>query len=107
MADFRSLVKRTVTDEMPRIQEELQKHPVPIGFIRLHSLNPMKLGQNHQVLVYDMSEDGDNTVLRIYDCNYADNDAVTITCDGATLTHSLDGEIRGLFKTKYHPQVPE
>jgi hypothetical protein len=67
----------------------------------------MDLGKNHQVLVYDMIEDGDRTVLRIYDCDYADDDTITILCGGTTLLHSLDGEkIRGLFKTSYQPQSP-
>jgi hypothetical protein len=107
MAHHGTLVAKTLTDEFPRIQNELQDRPVPIGFIRLHSTNPMDLGKNHQVLLYDLIEDGDRKELRIYDCNYADDDTITITSEGNTLIHSVDGEIRGLFKTSYQPQIPE
>jgi hypothetical protein len=106
MAYRGDLVRRTVRVELPAIQAALPHRPVPIGFIRLYSRNPMKLGQNHQVLVHDLTKDGAKTVLHIYDNNYADDDHVTITCDGRTLVHSLDGAIRGLFPTRYEPRKP-
>ncbi len=89
--------------ELQKLRRVLAKQgPVPIGMIRHHSLNPLELGQNHQLLCY--AEEGGT--LSLYDPDYAGRDDIRLMLDDAGLRHSEDGEQRGFFVTDYrHEEV--
>ena len=59
----RGLERRTFREEWPRVRAEIDRgRPAAIGFIRDRSVNPFRLGENHQVMVYGYRADGDVVV---------------------------------------------
>ena len=71
---------RMVHDAWPQVRAELDRGvPCPLGLVRAKSLNPMDLGQNHQVLAWGYDLDGAALTLRLYDPNHPDDDQVTMS----------------------------
>lgn len=79
--------------------------PAPLGLVKAHSADPRNLGQNHQVLAYGYAADAAGVItLRIYDPNYPNDDAMTLSFTPGTgpVTHSHEGPtVRGLFLVPY------
>ena len=80
--------------------------------MKVKSLDPFDLGENHQVLAYGYDLIGDRLTLRIYDPNKPNRDDVTtalsvgdplrpipITCTPATTVFSF-------FRVSYSRRIP-
>jgi hypothetical protein len=112
---LRSIGWHTVNGEWPGIKEALDNDRLcPLGLIKAESVNPFKLGDNHQVLAYGYELDeasGDLEVL-VYDPNCPGEDDVTLSLnvgrpDGpARIAYSADPRGRGFFRTPYQPADP-
>lgn len=91
---------------LPRIIAALDAgHLVPLGLVTVRSFNPLRLVRCHQVLAYGR----EGNILRVYDPNQPDDDAVTITVnnDKQTITSTVDCDpIRGLFSMVYRYRDP-
>ena len=82
---------------------------MPLGLIRIKSLNPGDLGHNHQVMAYGYRLTGSNVILRIYDPNHPSDDTVTINLSLASTGEPVhadysvqDGKpIYAIFRTNY------
>ena len=102
-----------VQQEWPKIRADIDAgHPVPLGLIKVKSLDVMDLGKNHQVLAYGYDLVGTDLSLRIYDPNYADNDNVTLSLSVADpaqptpVTYSPPETVYCFFRTAYTPCAP-
>jgi hypothetical protein len=107
-------LRRRTADELDGICSALEAGRLcPLGVVTVASRNPMKLGLNHQVLAYGYSRDevAADVVLRVYDPNQPDDDAVEIRCD-PTGARSPEGHlgiphpVRGLFAIRWSPHDP-
>ncbi|WP_045877020.1 hypothetical protein [Pseudofrankia sp. DC12] len=108
----------TVVDEWPRVRTDLDSGRLPaLGIVTVHSLDPLKLGLNHQVLAYGYDLVGTTVTLRVYDPNtpLAGADDVTLSFDLANpagpvpITHNLrvgGRPVRGFFHTAYRWSDP-
>ncbi|HZT80907.1 MAG TPA: hypothetical protein VFA26_11815 [Gemmataceae bacterium] len=103
------LLRHTVRREWPRVRRELDAGRLAaLGLIRPRSRNPLRLGENHQVLAYGygLDEPSGSLLIAIYDPNYPGRDDVTLALslrepDGLL---SVTGEpFRGFFHTGYRP----
>ena len=71
-----------VNVEWPAIRADLDAGRLsPMGLVKVVSLDPRKLGMNHQVLAYGYDLDGTTVTLRICDPNYAGDEEVTLRFD--------------------------
>jgi hypothetical protein len=111
MSDER-ILKKTLREGWPRVRGELDRGRLaPLGFNRYRSRNPLRLGDNHQVLSYgyDWNPDSGRVVLHLYDPNYALADDVTFTFHvrgpeaAAGIVCSKGDIVRGFFHTPYRP----
>jgi hypothetical protein len=106
--------RRTIGESMPVIRQTIDAgHPCPLGLVCAHSANPQDLGQNHQVLAYGYTDAGQTTTLRLYDCNYPDDDGVTIVFDNHNSHHTTkfnysydDHMVVGFFPSEYTAKDP-
>jgi hypothetical protein len=106
-ADDHSVMRNTIRREWPHVRRELEfGRPAVLGLIRVHSFNPFRLGENHQVLAYGFEwdkEDGSLTIA-IYDPNHPNRDDVTLSLNlrrPAALVSATDECFRGFFWTRY------
>ena len=104
----RGLLRRTFEEEWPRLKAELDRDRlVPFGFIRRRSVNPFRVGENHQVLAYGYSRDAHSgaVALRVYDPNHALRDDLTMTFNPfvgpGSINYSTGESVRGFFHTPY------
>lgn len=114
---FRGVGRRTVVDEWPQIRAEIDAgHAAPLGLVTTASANPVRLGENHQVLAYGYELLGDHLTLKVYDPNTdlvaADEVRISLcVADSAgktTITHNvaIAAPIRGFFRVPYTPADP-
>jgi len=102
-----------VEDEWPRVRADIDAGRLSaIGLVRIRSLDPRRLGENHQVLCYGYSVDDRRLVLAIYDPNHPDDDSVEIrlTLDDSRTTVAV-GYSTGepsvcFFRAPYAPRFP-
>jgi hypothetical protein len=107
----RAIFRQTYDREWPRVKAELNRGRLSaIGFNRYRSYNPMRLGDNHHVLVYgyDWTPGTGEVVLHVYDPNYGGQDDLTITLrpdpdGGGRVVYSTGEEARGFLHTPYSP----
>lgn len=79
-----------------------KEFPIPIILIKVKTLNPFKLGHNHQVLIYDCKINEDKLkIYGIYDPNYPNNDNIVLECTPNSIKHTYYGKIYGFYKNKY------
>jgi len=111
----RGVIRRTVREEWPRIREDLRRGKlVPLGQVKLHSVNPARMGENHQVLAYgyDWNEDTGDVRLYIYDPNHPGDDNlsldfnVRLPLSEVRITCTSGERVRGFFRTVYRPPGP-
>lgn len=109
----RDLARSTLEHEWPIAKAGLEAgHLVPVGLVRVSSMDPRNLTRNHQVLAWGYREDGREVSLRIYDPNWPDRDdvVVTIHLDNALrpagLSQSTGEPLRGWFVLPYSPAEP-
>jgi len=103
------LLRHTVRHEWPRVRRELDAGRLtPLGLIRTRSRNPLRLGENHQVLAYGygLHEPSGSLLLAVYDPNHPGRDDLTLALDlrAPSGVVSSSGEpFRGFFHTPYRP----
>jgi hypothetical protein len=99
------LLRHTVRREWPRVRRDLDAGRLSaLGLIRPHSRNPLRLGQNHQVLAYayGLQEESGSLLLAVYDPNHPGRDDVTLALNlraPATIIASTGERVRGFFHT--------
>jgi len=73
-----------VNVEWPAIRRDLDGGSLAtLGLVKVVSLDPNKLGLNHQVVAYGYDLEGTVVTLRICDPNFADDETVTLSFDTA------------------------
>jgi hypothetical protein len=73
-----------VNVEWPAIRRDLDTGSLStVGLVKVISLDPNRLGLNHQVVAYGYDLDGTTVTLRLYDPNFADDEDVTLRFDTA------------------------
>ena len=112
---FKSIRWYTVNTEWPAIRADLDSgHLCPLGLIKVESVNPLQVGENHQVLAYgyDLDEASGKLTVYVYDPNEPGNDNVTLAVNIAdsdnpsAIAYSADPAGRGFFRTLYTPADP-
>ncbi|MBT2734584.1 hypothetical protein [Bacillus sp. ISL-7] len=101
---------RMINEEWPRIKNDLDNGKLsPLGLVRVKSLNPFQIRQNHQVLAYGYDFNENNLSIHIYDPNLPNDDHVTISLSidnpesPTTVVHSKSSEpIYCFFRTNYN-----
>ena len=72
----------TINQQWPSIKRALdQGRVVPLGLVMVKSVDPSKLGKNHQVLAYGYDLAGSNLAIRVYDPNAPGDDGARIQLD--------------------------
>lgn len=121
-ADVESTASLTAA-ELPSVLSRLSKGElIPLGLVYRAAGPGQKPWENHQVLAFASSADGDLTTIRIYDSNYPNRDDVTIRCTTrpaqpppgppreVTCEERLGDHhvipVRGFFPMPYQPKVP-
>jgi hypothetical protein len=108
-ADDGDLLRHTVRRQWPRVRRELDAGRLAaLGLICRHSRNPLRLGENHQVLAYayGLDEPSGSLLLAIYDPNHPGRDDVTLALNvraPAGVSSSTGESVRGFFHTPYRP----
>src|SRR5262245_12109782 len=109
---FRGLSSRTIQDEWPQVQGELEADRLaPLGLVTVKSANPSDLSQCHQVLVYAFVwRDNRDLLVFVYDPNWPGRDDIVISLntanpEDASITSTTGDTVRGFFLTDY--QEPE
>ncbi|HYT90672.1 MAG TPA: hypothetical protein VEL76_18335 [Gemmataceae bacterium] len=112
---LKSIGWHTVHGEWPAIRADLDAgRPCPLGLLKVESLNPLDVGNNHQVLAYgyDLDEAAGTLKILVYDPNCPDQDDVTLTvnvsdpANPSRIVYSADPKGRGFFRTRYAPGDP-
>lgn len=103
---------RMVVEEWPQIKADLDAgRPCPLGLVLVKSADPMRLGENHQVMAYGYDLAGDELSIRVYDPNAPLNDAVRLKLSlahpEASKTVTLgDRRVYSFFRCKYSFAAP-
>jgi hypothetical protein len=101
------LLRQTARREWPRVRRELDAGRLAaLGLIRPRSRNPLRLGENHQVLAYGygLHEPSGSLLLDVYDPNHPGRDDLTLGLDlraPAGVVSSSGEPFRGFFHTPY------
>jgi hypothetical protein len=104
------LMRHTVRHEWPRVRRALDAGRLAtLGLIRVSSRNPLRMGENHQVLAYGYGHDEatGSLLVAIYDPNYAGRDDLTLELnlrEPAGVLSSTGEPFRGFFLTPYRPK---
>jgi hypothetical protein len=103
---------RMVRDEWPKVRADLDGgHPSPLGLVKVRSIDPFLLGENHQVLAFGYDLDGDRLTLHLYDPNWPDRD-VTMTLPVADPTRAIavaydpPSPVLAFFRVDYRAATP-
>ncbi len=104
---------RMVRNEWPKIQADIDAgRPSPLGLVKIKSLNPYDLKEDHQVLAYAYDLDGTQLTLHIYDPNWPDRDDVTLSLPIASPTRPIavaaspEATVHSFFRVDYRPSTP-
>jgi hypothetical protein len=112
---LKSISWHTVNGEWPAIRDDLDHNrPCPLGLIKVESVDPLKVGDNHQVLAYgyELDEDSGDLKVSVYDPNCPDVDDVTLAvnvsdpANPSRVAYSADPAGRGFFRTPYTAADP-
>lgn len=101
------LTRHTIERQWPRVRRELDAGRLAaLGLIRLRSRNPLRLGENHQVLAwgYALDEPSGSLLIAVYDPNHAGRDDVTLALNlrqPAGILSTTGEPFRGFFRTPY------
>jgi hypothetical protein len=78
-----------VNDQWPKIKSDIDNGRLcPIALVMTKTLNPLEMGNNHQVLVYGYELDGTDLAIRIYDSNFQNDDTITMSLSIADPQHT-------------------
>jgi hypothetical protein len=100
-----ALLRHTVRRAWPRVRRDLDAGRLsPLGLIRPRSRNPLRLGENHQVLAYGygLHEPSGSLELAVYDPNHPGRDDVTLALNvqaPVSIVASTGDAVRGFFRT--------
>jgi hypothetical protein len=106
---------RTIQQQWPEVRASIDGGaPAALGVVTVSSVNPVDLGDNHQVLAYGYAIDGPKVTVRVYDPNSGQDDGVRISFDtsaperATAFSHNINlGQpVRGFFLTAYAPVTP-
>jgi hypothetical protein len=103
---------RMVRQEWPKVRADLDGgHPSPLGLVEVKSLDPFRLGENHQVLAYGYDLTGDALVLHLYDPNWPGRDATMSLRVGDPnhaigVTYDPPTTVYAFFRVDYRPASP-
>ena len=112
---FRSIRWYTANGEWPAIRADLDGgRPCPLGLIKVESVNPLDVGDNHQILAYgyDLDDNTGQLDVYVYDPNEPGRDDITLSINVAdaanpsAVRYSADPKGRGFFRTPYTPADP-
>ena len=101
------LIGYTVRREWPLVQAGLDAgRPAALGLIRVRSRNPLRMGENHQVLAYgyELDEASGSLQIAIYDPNHGGRDDVALELNVSSPSDILSTTcepFRGFFYTPY------
>lgn len=106
-----------INEAWPQIRADLDSNRLsPLGLVTVKSMDPLRLGENHQVLAYGYELDGTALSMRIYDPNYPNNDGLTLSLDIGDPQHTTpvtySGNLGGdkvvwcFFRTHYTHATP-
>ena len=94
------LRRQTLEVEWPRIRASIDGGRIAmLGLVRHHGWNPFELDKDHTVLAFgyeSASPSGPHT-LRLYDPNWPDRDAVTLTLMSSGLLQSTGEQLVGVI----------
>jgi hypothetical protein len=107
-------VWQTARKEWPRVRTDIDAgHPCPLGLVRVKSVDPFELKENHQVLAYGYDLAGSAFTLHLYDPNLPDRDDVTLSMNLATYnrgtaisTFPPGASVFAFFRTAYAQADP-
>jgi hypothetical protein len=104
---------RMVNEEWPKVRTDIDNGLLsPLGLVKVKSLDPMDLGQNHQVLAYAYELSGGRLTIRISDPNWAGRDDVTMQLSIAdptkpiAVTCSPSTTVWSFFRVPYTKSIP-
>jgi hypothetical protein len=104
---------RMARTEWPKVRADIDAgHPSPLGLVRVKSTDPFDLKENHQVLAYGYTLDGNSLTLRLYDPNRPERDDVSLHLDvgdrpATTPTTTPAGSpVFAFFRVPYVPASP-
>ena len=102
-----------INEEWPKVRSDLDAGTLsPLGLVKVKSLNPMDLGQDHQVLAYAYDVAGGRLTLRIYDPNWPNRDDVTLSLPvtdpnrPAAVTYAPASPVYSFFRVTYARATP-
>lgn len=105
----------TVNEEWPKIRADIDAGALsPIGLVTVRTSDRLRIGQNHQVLVYGYTLRGTRCRLRIYDPNAPGRDDVFLDFETTAATPNFgynqtlggDGRIHAFFQHPYTFTTP-
>jgi hypothetical protein len=100
-----ALWRLTALREWPRVRDRLDRGQLtPLGLVKQRSPNPLKMGENHQVLAYGYDLDTSTTQVRVqvYDPNYPNDDDIWLKFGLlGPVTYSTGSCVRGFFCNRY------
>jgi hypothetical protein len=106
-ANDSSLMQHTIACQWSRVRRELDAGRLAaLGLIRVRSRNPLRMGENHQVLAwgYKLDEASGSLAIAIYDPNHVGRDDVTLALNlrkPAGVLSATGEPFRGFFHTPY------
>jgi hypothetical protein len=106
-AHDRAVMRHTVALQWPHVRRALDAGRLAaLGLIRPRSRNPLRLGENHQVLAwgYDLDEVSGALSIAVYDPNHAGRDDVTLALnlrEPAGILSATGEPFRGFFHAPY------
>jgi hypothetical protein len=97
-----------IVEQWPKIQADIDNGRLsPIGLVEIKSLDPVKMGMNHQVLAYGYKLDGTDLSIHVYDPNHPDDNTVAMSLSIAdpqpttAVTYSTGETILCFFRAEY------
>jgi hypothetical protein len=110
----RGVAYRTIHDELPKIIADIDANKLScVGLVCCKGVDPIDLGENHQVLAYRYELAADDMRLWVYDPNRPGRDDVYLHMSVARPTKPtpidfVNGskDVRGFFRVAYTPQTP-
>jgi hypothetical protein len=105
---------RMKNQEWPAIRADIDAgHPSPLGLVKVKSINPIDLKEDHQVLAYAYELTAGVLSLELYDPNWPGRNDVTMSLDLANATRGAPirtfppgDAVFAFFRVSYSPKVP-
>lgn len=110
----RGVARRTILDELPKVVADIDSGRLAcVGLVCAHGVDPMDLGENHQVLAYRYERMGGDMRVWVYDPNRPRSDDTHLRFSTSRPHRATDIEfvngskhVRGFFRVSYFPSEP-